>query len=82
MWTLIINACDAGREGELIFHNIVRHAGTKKPVKRLWLQSMTPASIREGFTKLLDDEAVQPLADAAVSRLRLTGSWASTARAP
>src|SRR5690348_2646494 len=64
----LINACDAGREGELIFHNIVRHVGTKKPVKRLWLQSMTPASIREGFTKLLDDNAVQPLADAAVSR--------------
>ena len=64
----LINACDAGREGELIFQNIVRHAGTKKPVKRLWLQSMTPASIREGFTKLLDAEAVQPLAEAAVSR--------------
>ena len=64
----LINACDAGREGELIFHNIIRHVGTKKPVQRLWLQSMTPASIREGFTKLLDDDAVQPLADAAVSR--------------
>lgn len=64
----IINACDAGREGELIFQNIVRHVGTKKPVKRLWLQSMTPASIREGFTRLLDAEAVRPLADAAVSR--------------
>ncbi|MDN5753461.1 MAG: DNA topoisomerase III [Nitrosospira sp.] len=64
----LINACDAGREGELIFHYIVRHVGAEKPVKRLWLQSMTPASIREGFTKLLDDVAVQPLADAAVSR--------------
>ncbi|MEP6606617.1 MAG: DNA topoisomerase III, partial [Nitrosospira sp.] len=64
----LINACDAGREGELIFHYIARHVGTKKPVKRLWLQSMTPASIREGFTRLLDDAAVKPLADAAVSR--------------
>lgn len=64
----LINACDAGREGELIFHYIARHVATKKPVKRLWLQSMTPASIREGFTKLLDDTAVQPLAEAAVSR--------------
>lgn len=64
----LINACDAGREGELIFHYIARHAGTKKPVKRLWLQSMTPASIREGFTRLLDDIVVKPLADAAVSR--------------
>ncbi|MEK6708277.1 MAG: DNA topoisomerase III [Pseudomonadota bacterium] len=64
----LINACDAGREGELIFHYIARHVATKKPVKRLWLQSMTPASIREGFAKLLDDTAVQPLAEAAVSR--------------
>lgn len=64
----LINACDAGREGELIFHYIARHVATKKPVKRLWLQSMTPASIREGFAKLLDDVAVQPLAEAAVSR--------------
>ena len=64
----LINACDAGREGELIFRYITRHVGTKKPVKRLWLQSMTPASIREGFNKLLDDEDVWPLAEAAVSR--------------
>ncbi|MDQ3186186.1 MAG: DNA topoisomerase III, partial [Pseudomonadota bacterium] len=64
----LINACDAGREGELIFRYIVRHVGTKKTVQRLWLQSMTPASIRDGFTKLLDDVAVQPMADAAVSR--------------
>lgn len=64
----LINACDAGREGELIFRYIARHAGTRKPVKRLWLQSMTPASIREGFNKLLDDEDVWPLAEAAVSR--------------
>lgn len=64
----LINACDAGREGELIFRYITRHVGTKKPVKRLWLQSMTPASIREGFNKLLDDEEVWPLAEAAVSR--------------
>ncbi|PTR15622.1 DNA topoisomerase-3 [Nitrosospira sp. Nsp2] len=64
----LINACDAGREGELIFHYIRRHVGTNKPVKRLWLQSMTPASIREGFNKLLDDDAVRPLAEAAVSR--------------
>ena len=64
----LINACDAGREGELIFHYIKRHVATKKPVKRLWLQSMTPTSIRDGFAKLLDDAAVQPLAEAAVSR--------------
>jgi len=64
----LINACDAGREGELIFHYITRYVETKKPIKRLWLQSMTPTSIRDGFTKLLDDTAVQSLAKAAVSR--------------
>jgi DNA topoisomerase III len=64
----LINACDAGREGELIFRYIVRHAGIKKPIKRLWLQSMTPTAIREAFSKLLADSEVQPLADAAVSR--------------
>ncbi len=64
----LINACDAGREGELIFYYILRHVGTNKPVKRLWLQSMTPDAIREGFTKLLDNSEVQSLAEAAVSR--------------
>ncbi|SFM31685.1 DNA topoisomerase III [Nitrosomonas communis] len=64
----LINACDAGREGELIFRYITRYADIKKPVKRLWLQSMTPAAIREAFSKLLDDSEVQPLAEAAVSR--------------
>ncbi len=64
----LINACDAGREGELIFYYILRHVGTNKPVRRLWLQSMTPNAIREGFTKLLDNSAVQSLAEAAVSR--------------
>ncbi|MEK6735631.1 MAG: DNA topoisomerase III [Pseudomonadota bacterium] len=64
----IINACDAGREGELIFYYIMRHAGAKKPIKRLWLQSMTPDAIREGFKKLLDNSEVESLAKAAVSR--------------
>jgi len=64
----LINACDAGREGELIFRYIVRHADSKKPIKRLWLQSMTPAAIRDAFANLLEDAEVQPLADAAVSR--------------
>jgi len=64
----LINACDAGREGELIFRYIVQHAGTPKPVKRLWLQSMTPTAIREGFDSLRTGESMQPLADAAVCR--------------
>jgi DNA topoisomerase-3 len=64
----LINACDAGREGELIFRYIVRHAKTDKPIKRLWLQSMTPSAIREGFQSLREGAAMLPLADAAVCR--------------
>src|SRR5438445_5680518 len=64
----IINACDAGREGELIFRYIVQHAATKKPIKRLWLQSMTSEAIREGFARLRSDAEMQPLASAARSR--------------
>jgi DNA topoisomerase III len=64
----LINACDAGREGELIFRYIVQHAKTQKPIQRLWLQSMTPASIRDGFQKLRDEPSMRPLADAAVCR--------------
>ncbi|MDB6173351.1 MAG: topoisomerase [Chthoniobacteraceae bacterium] len=64
----VINACDAGREGELIFRNLVKASGVKKPYKRLWLQSMTPDSIRAAFTRLRSDGEMQPLADAATSR--------------
>ncbi|MGZ8900690.1 MAG: DNA topoisomerase III, partial [Limisphaerales bacterium] len=64
----LINACDAGREGELIFRYIVQHTGTEKPIKRLWLQSMTPQAIKDGFSHLRDDQAMRPLADAAVCR--------------
>jgi DNA topoisomerase-3 len=64
----LINACDAGREGELIFRYIAQFAKTDKPVQRLWLQSMTPASIREGFERLRSDATMRPLADAAVCR--------------
>ena len=64
----VVNACDAGREGELIFRNVIRASGVKKPVKRLWLQSMTPESIRTAFGKLRSDEEMLPLADAAISR--------------
>ncbi len=64
----IINACDAGREGELIFRNLIRASGVKKPIRRLWLQSMTPESIRAAFDHLRSDDEMQPLANAAVSR--------------
>ncbi|MEI9893584.1 MAG: DNA topoisomerase III [Chthoniobacter sp.] len=64
----IINACDAGREGELIFRNIIKATGAKQPSKRLWLQSMTTEAIRGAFAQLRSDADMQPLADAAVSR--------------
>jgi len=66
--TDLVNACDAGREGELIFRYIVQFAKTGKPIRRLWLQSMTPAAIREAFEQLRPDEEMLPLADAARSR--------------
>ncbi len=66
--TELINACDAGREGELIFRYLVKINGSKKPVRRLWLQSMTAESIRSAFEHLRTDEEMIPLAKAAVCR--------------
>jgi len=71
--TELINACDAGREGELIFRLIQQHAKSKQPVRRLWLQSMTPAAIRDGFLHLRSDKQMLPLADAA--RCRSEADW-------
>src|SRR3954463_12631872 len=51
---LVVNACDAGREGELIFAYLFEKAGAKKPVKRLWLSSMTESAMREAFASLRD----------------------------
>ena len=69
----LINACDAGREGELIFRLIQQHSKSKHPVRRLWLQSMTPAAIRDGFEHLRTDKQMLPLADAA--RCRSEADW-------
>jgi len=70
--TELINACDAGREGELIFRLIEQYAGGAKPlgkpVKRLWLQSMTPQAIRDGFESLRSEQQMAGLASAARSR--------------
>lgn len=71
--TALVNACDAGREGELIFRYIAQHARARQPVQRLWLQSMTPAAIREAFAQLRSDDEMQPLADAA--RCRSEADW-------
>ena len=65
---LLINACDAGREGELIFRYLLKLSGVKKPVQRLWLQSMTAESIRSAFDHLRSDAEMIPLAQAAVCR--------------
>jgi DNA topoisomerase-3 len=66
--TSLINACDAGREGELIFRYIVKLAKCKKPIERLWLQSMTPAAIKDGFVHLRPGTELEALASAAVCR--------------
>lgn len=64
----LINACDAGREGELIFNYIAQATKSGKPVQRLWLQSMTPQAIRDGFARLRSGHEMRGLADAAVCR--------------
>ena len=69
----LINACDAGREGELIFRLIAQHTKAPQKVERLWLQSMTPQAIRDGFTKLRSDEDLHNLANAA--RCRSESDW-------
>ncbi len=64
----LVNACDAGREGELIFRNIIRFGKIKKPLRRLWMQSMTDDAILEAWRGLKSDESMLNLADAAVCR--------------
>ena len=64
----LVNACDAGREGELIFNYIAQAAKSGKPVQRLWLQSMTQGAIRDGFLRLRQGHEMQGLADAATCR--------------
>jgi len=70
--TRVINACDAGREGELIFQYIVNYVWNssvaKKEFKRLWLQSMTRDAIRDGFAHLRDHQEMKPLEDTALCR--------------
>jgi DNA topoisomerase-3 len=64
----VVNACDAGREGELIFAYIYEKSGSRKPVERLWLQSMTPAAIRAAFERLRPGSDLATLEAAARSR--------------
>ncbi len=64
----VINACDAGREGELIFRYIMEATGCAKPVERMWMQSMTNTAIVEAYSKLRSDSEMRPLYDAAKCR--------------
>ncbi len=66
----VVCATDAGREGELIFRYIYERAGCDKPFERLWISSLTPEAIREGFTHLRPGSELDPLADAARGRSR------------
>ena len=66
--TEVINACDAGREGELIFRYIMQYSGIELPTRRLWMQSMTNQSILDAFGDLRDEASMVPLTNAAVCR--------------
>lgn len=66
----IVIATDAGREGELVARWILEKAGSRKPVKRLWISSVTDKAIREGFAHLKDGKVYQPLYEAAVARAK------------
>ncbi len=65
---VVVNACDAGREGELIFRLVYEMAGCKKPVQRLWISSMEDAAIREGFRELRPGADYEPLYHSALCR--------------
>lgn len=66
----LVNACDAGREGELIFRFVYEQAGCKKPFKRLWISSMEDSAIRDGFANLRDGKEYDPLYYSALCRAR------------
>ena len=66
----VVNACDAGREGELIFRSVYELAGCKKPMKRLWISSMEDSAIREGFANLRPGADYDGLRDAALCRAK------------
>ncbi|MCR5122804.1 MAG: type IA DNA topoisomerase, partial [Ruminococcus sp.] len=68
--TEIINACDAGREGECIFRYIYEYVGCKKPVKRLWISSLTDEAIREGMNNLLDSSELDNMYAAGFARAK------------
>lgn len=70
---VVVNACDAGREGELIFREISRFAGLRKPVQRLWLSETTPEAIKRAYAAMLPQAHYENLAAAAF--LRQEADW-------
>lgn len=66
----VVNACDAGREGELIFRFVYEMAGCKKPMRRLWISSMEEAAMKEGFSRLKNGEAYDALFASALCRAK------------
>lgn len=66
----VVNGCDAGREGELIFRFVYEQAGCQKPFKRLWISSMEDSAIRAGFAHLQDGQKYDPLYQSALCRAR------------
>ena len=66
----VVNACDAGREGELIFRFVYDVAGCKKPMRRLWISSMEESAIKAGFASLKDGKAYDPLYSSALCRAK------------
>lgn len=66
--TEIIIGGDAGREGELIIRTIIRHCGVNKPMKRLWISSLTEAAVKKGFSNLLSEEETRNIYYEALSR--------------
>jgi hypothetical protein len=69
----VVNACDAGREGELIFRYVYQLAGSRLPIRRLWISSLTDEAIRQGFSTLKPGAELEKLADAA--RCRSEADW-------
>ncbi len=67
---LVINACDSGREGELIFRLVYDYANCKKPIKRLWISSMEDVAIREGFSQLKEGKDMDYLYQSALTRAK------------
>ncbi len=77
----IVNACDAGREGELIFRLVYEMAGCRKPVLRLWISSMEDSAIREGFSDLRPAPIMKPCINLPSAARKRIGWWGSMPRA-